>query len=224
MEYLPTSASSRRWLIAKLVMQGLSLIFCIVVIGLSVATSWDGTLGVGMLLIPISAATAAWNIAEFVTLYFRRKSACGRGIHPGAHVGAQLVIFLVMILGVFFAVSLWRSVSRALIYCNEWPRNPRSPDFVTQNITMVSSYGGRTTSITSYYCPEDYRDHINAPSYPSTVRSLIAFTALLWSGSPLSRRNRFSWYLANRLIGLYTLHFLFVHASRPSAEIATAPR
>lgn len=173
--------SSRQWQIAKIVLQSTSLVFCIIVIGVSVGKTWEGDYGVGILTVPVTAATAAWTIAEFVTLFIRkRRGSPGRGIHPGAHVGVQLIIFLAMIYVLFYSCMLWRSVQNSIIRCNEWERDPKDPDWVIENYSEID---WRTNSIytMSYYCPERNRILVNSKSFQSAVQALIAFCGLLWA-------------------------------------------
>ncbi|KAI1759702.1 hypothetical protein GGR53DRAFT_129035 [Hypoxylon sp. FL1150] len=179
------SISVRSWQRAKIGLQLLSLAGCGVVLGLSAAWTWEGGAGIGMLTIPIAVATAAWTAAELVALFARRRSAPGRGIHPGAHVGAQLVVFLLMILALFYSGMLWRSVQRSLAPCNDWPREPANPDFAYQTQTGSTSTGvhasGRLVSPGGFYCPQEYRDKVNSAAYRAAVQALIAFCALLWA-------------------------------------------
>lgn len=161
-------------------LQSTSLVFCIIVIGVSVGKTWEGDYGVGILTVPVTAATAAWTIAEFVTLFIRkRRGSPGRGIHPGAHVGVQLIIFLAMIYVLFYSCMLWRSVQNSIIRCNEWERDPKDPDWVIENYSEID---WRTNSIytMSYYCPERNRILVNSKSFQSAVQALIAFCGLLW--------------------------------------------
>ncbi|OTB06493.1 hypothetical protein M426DRAFT_20943 [Hypoxylon sp. CI-4A] len=170
--------SSRSWQMAKATLHCASVACCGVVLGLSAARTWEGSTGTGILTIPVTAAAAAWTIAELLALCIRRKSAPGRGIHPGAHVGVQLVLFLALILSIFYSAMLWRSVQHSLRKCNEWERDPRNPDWVIQNSTSVNSDGRHP--IRAFFCPEDYRQEINDPAYRSSVQAIIAFCAMLW--------------------------------------------
>ncbi|KAI1416884.1 hypothetical protein F5Y13DRAFT_101482 [Hypoxylon sp. FL1857] len=174
------SPISRSWQIAKVVLQCASLVCCITVLGLSASNTWRGGTGAGIFTIPVAIVIAVWTIAELVTLFFRRKTAPGRGIHPGAHVGVHLIFVLALILAVFYSCLLWSSVQRSLGPCNEWPRDPEDPKYVTQNLTVTDDYGVHT-EITSYYCPEKYRNMIDDPSYRRAVQAIIAFSALLWA-------------------------------------------
>ncbi|KAI1396807.1 hypothetical protein F4819DRAFT_491139 [Hypoxylon fuscum] len=173
--------SSRSWRVAKVALQLLSLGCCGIVLGLSVATTWEGGAGIGVLTVPIAGATAAWTLAELFTLCARRRSAPGRGIHPGAHVGVQLVLFLAQILALFYSCMLWRSVQRSVAPCNTWARDPDDPDWVSHNATAVDAAGDRYASVSSFWCPESYRDLVNNSGYRSAVQTLIAFCALLWA-------------------------------------------
>ncbi|KAI2470964.1 hypothetical protein F4781DRAFT_148030 [Annulohypoxylon bovei var. microspora] len=174
-------ASGGSWRRAKILLQCASLACCAIVLGLSGARTWDGGNGVGILTVPIAAVTAAWTLAELTILFLRRKGAPGRGIHPGAHVGAQLVIFLALILALFYSCVLWRSVQRSAAPCNDWPRNPEDPDWAVKNDTDTwTEDDGRRTTTTSFYCPESYKELINDPSYRSIVQALIAFCVMLW--------------------------------------------
>ncbi|KAI1470329.1 uncharacterized protein F4812DRAFT_456335 [Daldinia caldariorum] len=183
--------SSRKWQMAKIALQSASLAFCAAVIGISAGTFWGGNYWPGMLMVPVAAATAAWTIAEFVTLLVRRKrrggsaaAAAGRGIHPGAHVGVQLIIFLAMIYVLFYLCMLWVSVQRSVVRCNEWERDPRNPDWVVEghddddDLDVSRHSGGYTTS---YYCPESRRVLVNSKSFQSAVQALIALCGLLWA-------------------------------------------
>ncbi|OTB12698.1 hypothetical protein K445DRAFT_320838 [Daldinia sp. EC12] len=174
--------SSRNWQIAKIALQTASLAFCIIVIGLSAGTMWGGDYGVGILTVPVTAATAAWTIAELVTLLVRtrRGGAPGRGIHPGAHVGVQLIIFLAMIYVLFYACMLWRSVQNSIVRCNEWERDPKNPDWVIENYSDVDRHSGFFYT-RSFYCPESHRDLVNSKLFQSAAQALIAFCAMLWA-------------------------------------------
>ncbi|KAI1102195.1 hypothetical protein F4804DRAFT_334504 [Jackrogersella minutella] len=180
----PPAVSSRSWRRAKVVLQLTSVVCSGIVLGLSGARTWEGGAGIGILTVPIVAATAAWTLAELLVLFVRRRSAPGRGIHPGAHVGVQLVIFLALILALFYSCVLWRSVQRSTVPCNDWPRDPNDPDWALRNdagILTEEGDDGRYHSITSYYCPESYRELVNDPSYRSAVQAIIAFCVILWA-------------------------------------------
>ncbi|KAI1807245.1 hypothetical protein F4811DRAFT_43224 [Daldinia bambusicola] len=176
--------SSRKWQIAKIALQSASLAFCVIVIGISAGTTWGGGYGLGILTVPVAAAMAAWTIAELVTLLVRRRRekergspASGRGIHPGAHVGVQLVIFLAMIYVLFYACMLWISVQRSVVRCNEWERDPRNPDWVE-----IESHDGGRIYTSSYHCPESLRVLVNDKSFQSAGYTFHPFR-------PSMRRN-----------------------------------
>ncbi|KAK6957530.1 hypothetical protein Daesc_000317 [Daldinia eschscholtzii] len=107
------------------------------------------------------------------------RGAPGRGIHPGAHVGVQLIIFLAMIYVLFYACMLWRSVQNSIVRCNEWERDPKNPDWVIENYSDVDRHSGFFYT-RSFYCPESHRDLVNSKLFQSAAQALIAFCAMLW--------------------------------------------
>ncbi|KAI0889204.1 uncharacterized protein GGS22DRAFT_68634 [Annulohypoxylon maeteangense] len=175
-------APGHSWQRAKILLQCASLACCAILLGISGARTWDHGNGVGILTIPIAVVTAAWTLAELLTLFVRRKSAPGRGIHPGAHVAAQLVIFLALILALFYSCVLWRSVQRSVEPCNEWERDSSDPDWAVRNdVDAWTDDGGRRVETTEFFCPESYKQLINDASYRSEVQTLIAFSVMLWA-------------------------------------------
>lgn len=170
------------WVRAKIALQLASLACCAVLLGLSGARTWDHGNGVGILTIPIAGVTAAWTLAELLILFLRRNSSPGRGIHPGAHVAAQLVIFLALILALFYSCVLWKSVTSSVDPCNVWERSPSDPDWAVRNDTETwSEDGGRRLETEFFFCPESYKELINDSSYRSEVQTLIAFCVMLWA-------------------------------------------
>ncbi|KIH91040.1 hypothetical protein SPBR_01702 [Sporothrix brasiliensis 5110] len=89
--------SGRKWFFAKAALEGLSIVTGIVVSAVSGAVvvaqmpypDLNGYLDAG-LSFPPGILAILWPVAELVTLVVRRN----RGIHPGAHVGMHLVIWL----------------------------------------------------------------------------------------------------------------------------------
>lgn len=95
--YMPVRAdkivSSRGFYIAKIVMGCLILAFDVVVFGLSggIAANYfyGGYYGL-VFTLPVAILSFLWQVAEFITLCVQKQ----RGIHPGAHVGMHLIIWL----------------------------------------------------------------------------------------------------------------------------------
>ncbi|EGO59273.1 hypothetical protein NEUTE1DRAFT_121112 [Neurospora tetrasperma FGSC 2508] len=100
-------AYSKKWHVVKLAFQTASLVCSAVIFGIGLALGVYGEQSEDyrwweidpVFAIDASAAGLAilWTVAEFLVLY---ASKGRRGIHPGAHVGVQLIIVLVASLGV----------------------------------------------------------------------------------------------------------------------------
>ncbi|KAI1841809.1 hypothetical protein JX265_009418 [Neoarthrinium moseri] len=118
---------SKAWHWTKIAIRAFSLVSCVILIGLSgglaAHRSYSGFSLSFLWIIPFAVFTAAWNIAEFITI-----GACGkrhgsdarRGIHPGAHVGVDLIIWLVGIFSVFVSAVSSVSAQRQLRTCQEY--------------------------------------------------------------------------------------------------------
>ncbi|KAK3955758.1 hypothetical protein QBC32DRAFT_367427 [Pseudoneurospora amorphoporcata] len=97
-------AYSKKWHVVKLAFQTASLVCSAIILGVGLAlgtyaTQWGNPWEVDIVFgIEASAAGLAilWTVAELLTVYFSKER---RGIHPGAHVGVQLIIVLVASLG-----------------------------------------------------------------------------------------------------------------------------
>ncbi|KAH8195077.1 hypothetical protein TruAng_010753 [Truncatella angustata] len=85
---------SKPWLITKIVFYSLSIIFSIVVLGISIALVVDPGIYQSYQIIwvaPQAGVALVWDIAELITICARGKK---RGIHPGAHVALHLLLWL----------------------------------------------------------------------------------------------------------------------------------
>ncbi|KAJ2893825.1 hypothetical protein MKZ38_008207 [Zalerion maritima] len=128
---------NRRWHVAKTVVRGWSFLFATIIIildivlilkaneiyaqyledGDSIYAYYRGDdYTIAFLLwvssMPPAILVFAWDMAEFVTLCARRKTV-GRGIHPGAHVGMDLIIWLVLTI-------IWGSLAAAISFLPEY--------------------------------------------------------------------------------------------------------
>ncbi|KAH9993658.1 hypothetical protein F4779DRAFT_229776 [Xylariaceae sp. FL0662B] len=165
----------RSWRQAKIGLQVLSLACSGVVIGLSARTTWQGGAGMGVLVIPIAIGTAAWTLAELVTVWARWRRSPGRGIHPAAHVAAQLVLFLALILALFYSCLLWKAVQRDIDMCDRERDEDDDDDTI-----LTTNDDGQGWSWTSFYCPADYYELVHDPFYKAAVQAVIVFLAILW--------------------------------------------
>ncbi|KAK8029855.1 hypothetical protein PG993_011146 [Apiospora rasikravindrae] len=88
--------ASRPWHNTKLVLLSMSIVFSIIVIGISIALAVNPTiLSLQVIWVAPEAAVAIiWSVAEFVTLCARKNQ---RGIHPGAHVALHLLLWLAFV-------------------------------------------------------------------------------------------------------------------------------
>ncbi|KAI4599074.1 hypothetical protein KJ359_002491 [Pestalotiopsis sp. 9143b] len=146
-----------------------SLVFCIVLLGLSVAISigpgydaWNITIyWIG----PLIGIAGCWDIAELITLFGCGKRHGGefrRGIHPGAHVGVNLIIWLVGIVCIFLSVVAYITARSQIRSCQD-----------EQN--SDSSY----YSYYYYYCDDDEYSLLSSGLYLPAIRAIEAFVALL---------------------------------------------
>ncbi|KAI5921486.1 hypothetical protein F4810DRAFT_678282 [Camillea tinctor] len=92
-------AFSKSWHIAKIVLISLSMVLCIIVIGISIALAVDPDILIFALIwtVPQAGISLIWSIAELITICARRGH---KGIHPGAHVALHLLLWLGFIVGV----------------------------------------------------------------------------------------------------------------------------
>ncbi|KAM0343379.1 hypothetical protein ACHAPU_008557 [Fusarium lateritium] len=88
----PRVAEAKGWMITKLALHGISIVTCIIGLGLTGALRSVETLGlIALGACPIFVFALAWSIAEIATRFARKWKA---GIHPGAHVAVSLLIWL----------------------------------------------------------------------------------------------------------------------------------
>ncbi|KAF7538786.1 hypothetical protein G7054_g2653 [Neopestalotiopsis clavispora] len=86
--------SSKGWHITKLVFYSLSIVFCVIVLGTSIALVVDPNLYQSYQIIwvaPQAGIALCWDIAELIAICVRRGH---HGIHPGAHVALHLLLWL----------------------------------------------------------------------------------------------------------------------------------
>ncbi|KAI1504510.1 hypothetical protein F5X99DRAFT_371224 [Biscogniauxia marginata] len=141
---------SKSWHITKIVFISLSMIFCIIVIGVSIALAVDpDVLSFAIIwTIPQAGVSLIWSIAELITICSR---AGRRGIHPGAHVALHLLLWMGFIVGVALTGFL---LATALLYRSDW-----------------SDYY-------DYYYDDDYYDYYSN-KYIGLLQALTAFLVLL---------------------------------------------
>ncbi|GAB1316356.1 hypothetical protein MFIFM68171_06566 [Madurella fahalii] len=94
----PPHISSRGTYITKLVLRALQFAIAVANIGLVGSLISTGFWGIATLIVivPQSAVSAIWSFAEFVCICVRGGH---RGIHPGACVAVDLLLWLALVLG-----------------------------------------------------------------------------------------------------------------------------
>lgn len=158
---------SKTWHWTKIGLMSASLVFSIIALGLSIALAVGGDYETAVSLSitwvgPLVVVAALWDIAEFITL-----CACGRrhgtpvsqGIHPGAHVGVDLLLWLFAILCTLASGVSVRSAESEMQYC-EAEEEERSRYYY-------------------YYDYCDSYDTLRGGFYIPAMRAVTAFLALL---------------------------------------------
>ena len=103
----PPLVSSRGWHIAKLVLHSLTVVFCIIVLGIVIAVSLNYSESSVVALIwtvPQVSVSLCSAVAEMITVCARRGH---RGIHPGAHVALHLLLWIGLSVGLALNVILF---------------------------------------------------------------------------------------------------------------------
>ncbi|KAJ1333445.1 hypothetical protein MN608_03435 [Microdochium nivale] len=93
---------SRAWAYAKLTMNFLVFVAALVVLSITcsfITDSVEITIFLALVVLPVAVAAMAWSLAEIITFTVRNGGIkIGRsfksGIHPGAHVGLNLVLWM----------------------------------------------------------------------------------------------------------------------------------
>jgi len=84
------------WYIFKVILRVLSVLICLAVVGVAVSTVVDIKLKYGVVIniayyaSPPAIILLIWDAVEFIALCARK----GQGIHPGAHVAVELIMWI----------------------------------------------------------------------------------------------------------------------------------
>ncbi|ORY58495.1 uncharacterized protein BCR38DRAFT_447478 [Pseudomassariella vexata] len=113
---------NKTWHRTKLIATSASIIFCVIILSLSLSTSlssnyqsfffsalWSG---------PFVILTGLWDASELITICARRKTA-NRGIHPGAHVGVDLCVWLAGVMCVIMQTTAYYDADFHYYSCDE---------------------------------------------------------------------------------------------------------
>lgn len=162
--------TTKIWVWTKLTFTGLCLLFAIITLSLSAAlgTAINDAYGI-LFTLPVSDVAAAWCIAELITFFVRSrgKDKIQRGIHPGAHVGVHLILWLASLIMIFVTISLVVVTNSAAVSCAEERLREEDDDYY-DDVRYSSSY--------NYYVGED----CDSPwqSWSLSTRALSAFWCL----------------------------------------------
>ncbi|KAI1753414.1 hypothetical protein F4782DRAFT_529724 [Xylaria castorea] len=91
---LPIVGNQKKWNIIKVVLRGLCLLLSIIDIAELIAIE-TGRNGLGYwpsVAYPVLAGFILWDVIEFIVILVRGSPS--KGLHPGAHVGIELILFL----------------------------------------------------------------------------------------------------------------------------------
>ncbi|KAK6844165.1 hypothetical protein PG995_014275 [Apiospora arundinis] len=175
----------KKWYWAKLALTLASVLFSVILLGLGLGISlrptdtfYTGTYA--WVIVPVVVVCIIWDLAELITLFTcgrhrkgdqqqpqqegQKQSTARDGIHPGAHVGVDLVLWLAGIFVVLFTIS--GSVLDGYSYryeCEEFAK------------------GGPNYYSTSYYekfCSPSYLNDLDN-FYKPAARAISAFACLL---------------------------------------------
>jgi len=138
--------SGRGWYNAKIVLGSLSLTTAVIILALGGALAnnfpssdyawYDLILGYCPAILAFG-----WQTAEFITLCVRRN----RGIHPGAHVGLHLVIWLASAVAAGFITAITISNSSCGSYCR------RTFGFSSSSFeSLYNQYMGMEAALTAF--------------------------------------------------------------------------
>lgn len=108
----PHALVSWPWHNAKIALHAISIVFCLVLIGISVALAVNPRVfSIQVVWVaPEAAAAIFWSVAELITVCVRKGR---RGIHPGAHVALHLLFWLA------FAVAAGLTAYVVALYVEE---------------------------------------------------------------------------------------------------------
>ncbi|KAI1499727.1 hypothetical protein F5X99DRAFT_410771 [Biscogniauxia marginata] len=93
---LPVLGNQRKWDVAKIVLRAISMAVAVIVICLVIAINFAGSRYTSVnASFGITVITVAWDTAEFIVICVRRDKS--RGIKAEAHVGVDLVLWLLAV-------------------------------------------------------------------------------------------------------------------------------
>ncbi|KAJ8123054.1 hypothetical protein ONZ43_g906 [Nemania bipapillata] len=115
----PLPKQSSAYIATRLGLTALCSVLAIIIIALTSILLSQGTsvASVSLYAYAIVVASIIWNTAELITYCVRLRKQAQRGIHPGAHVGLNLIFWLAGIFAILLTVAIYQSVSYAVQRC-----------------------------------------------------------------------------------------------------------
>jgi uncharacterized membrane protein len=162
---------SKTWHWAKVGLTSASLVFSIIALCLSIAlaSNIESLYVVSLTIVwvaPVTIVAILWDVAEFITL-----CACGKrhgattalGIHPGAHVGVDLLLWLSAAIATVVSAMAVVYINSEIRYCEE---------------EMAEDRSSRYTYYSYDYCDHRYGTLSNGFFRPA-LAAVAAFLGLL---------------------------------------------
>ncbi|KAK7949210.1 uncharacterized protein PG986_010096 [Apiospora aurea] len=170
----------KNWYWAKIALTVASIVFAIILLGVSLGLALGPmstiySYGYEFVVIPLVIVCVVWDLAELLTVCIclarRRRSPHSQpegqqqqqqhrqGIHPGAHVGVDLVLWLAGIVTLLFSISDYLEST----YYDPYDCN---------------TYYYHSSSFYEEYCNDDYLNNLKSFYIPAK-RAVLAFICLL---------------------------------------------
>lgn len=154
--------SNRTWLVIKPVLTSLSIVSCIIVLGISIALAVDPTVQsyIAVWTAPQAGVALLWSVTDLVTSCAQRSKSNNRTIHPGAHVAVQLLLWL----GFGTGLGLTAHILKFALTFSALDDPEAYPEY-------YAYYYGRNDN------GDDFEYYSN--SYVRSMEALVAFLAIL---------------------------------------------
>lgn len=151
----PGIGRQRAWPVPKIALIALSVAFCAIVLGISIALAVDPTIQsyIAVWTAPQAGAALIWTIADLIT------TIGSRGIHPGAHVSIHLLLWMGFAVGLGLTADI---LSFAVVFAGFDDRDTYAEYY--------EYYYGQGVEHGHVYYSE---------SYIRMMEALVAFLALL---------------------------------------------
>ncbi|KAI1180698.1 hypothetical protein F4777DRAFT_259145 [Nemania sp. FL0916] len=142
----PVPRQSTGYIATRLGLTALSSVWGIIIIALAsvLVGSTSEAAYVSWYSYAIAVASILWNSAELITYCARVRSGVQRGIHPGAHVGLNLIFWLIGAFAVLLTVEVYRSIENEVERCSNRNKNvfdtPDWYDYYCDDDTSMDEY------------------------------------------------------------------------------------